>query len=109
MKPLIDALSKLLEKLFSSKTLWFVVVVAAILAAVLLLYGNGSLPIVGGCIEGDTKSDRLGLCTFIDGQKRWIGLIALVSIIMIGVKVASWVIKRLWDKLFVRPDSEPPA
>jgi hypothetical protein len=123
MKPLMDALTKLLEKLFSAKMIWFIVVVVALLASLLLWYGNGSLPIVGGC-KPDRTNDLLGLCTFIDGklaeagppptpatpgQKQRIGLILLVSIILIGVKVVLLVITWLRDKLFVRPSSEPPA
>ena len=119
---LIEALSKLLEKLFSAKTIWFIVIVAALLASLLLGYGNGSLPVVGDCrwlLLG--ASDLLGLCTFINGtntttpvtpgQKQWIGLILLVAIIMIAIKVVLlviqgliWVIKWLRDKLFVQPN-----
>ena len=176
MKPLLDALGKAIKAL--QPVLWFVVVVAALLALLLLWYGNGSLTVAGvtagGCDSG--ASDLLGLCTFINGptgvtwitattwitpttgitgttgitattgitgitptsgiaattgitgitatpgttaapgQKQWIGLILLAALILIGVKVATWVIQGLisvikWlrDKLFVQPDSKPPA
>jgi hypothetical protein len=159
MKPLIDALTKLLEKLFSAKMIWFIVVVVALLASLLLWYGNASLPLLTWGCEGrpgsptptaaatpmpaaaatpvptatatptagtiptatstPTAQDGLGLCDFINGpggQKQWIGLIALAAIIMIGIKVVTWVVQGLtwvfkWlrDKLFVPPTSGPPA
>jgi hypothetical protein len=75
MKPLIDALTKLFEKLFSAKMIWFIVVVVALLAFLLLWYGNGSLTVAGVTAAGcDSRpsltppvNDLLGLCTFING------------------------------------------
>jgi hypothetical protein len=107
---LVEAFTKLLEKLFSAKTLWLILIIAALLATFLLVYANGTLPVVGGC-KG--VNDALGLCDWVQAQQKWISLVLLVALIIIAIQVVVWifqglvwVIKWLRDKLFVQPKSQ---
>ena len=94
MKPLLDAIGKAIKAL--QPILWFVVAVAAITSVFLLLYVNGSPLLKMRCPD----SDFLHICTLLEPYKQWIGMIAIVSIIMIVVGGVLWVWQLLKPVLF---------
>jgi uncharacterized membrane protein len=97
MKPLLDALGKAIKAL--QPVLWFVVVVAAIVSVFLLLYANGISLFGMGC---PPAKDSLGICKFITDYQHWIGLIAVISIVMLVMGGALWVLKQLKSALSKR-------
>jgi hypothetical protein len=94
MKPLLDAIGKAIKAL--QPVLWFVVVVAAITSVFLLLYLNSSSLLKMGC----PAADFLHICTLLGSYEQWIGMIAVVSIIMIVVGGVLWVWQLLKPVLF---------
>jgi hypothetical protein len=90
MEKLIELLGKIIQPLLSSKTLWFIVVAAAIFTLALLLLPQ---PIL----------EPLGVWAFAQNpdNRPYIGLLALASIVLILVKAAIWVFGLLRDKFFV--------
>ena len=58
MEKLIELLGKIIQALFSSKTLWFVVVAAAILTLVLLLIADTPL-LVAARIVFETRTSTI--------------------------------------------------
>jgi hypothetical protein len=94
MEKLIKALGKILEALLKSKTVLLLLIVVAILSVAILAMTTVPPVIPGG--------DFFGLGTFASGSSRRLaGLAALVSIILILVRVVVWIIGKVREKYFV--------
>jgi hypothetical protein len=101
MDKLFETLGKILEKLLSSKTLWIIILVVAILSVAIL-----------AMTRDPAKVSELGkffaLEMFVPCEpagwkcpRTWVGLAALVSIALILAKVVIWIIGRIRERYFV--------
>ncbi len=124
MEKLIELLGKIVQALFSSKTLWFIVVTTAIFTLVLLLIANttpcdsaptptptpmlmptptgtpASTPTPTETPAPESCQDFLGVSGFAQKNKAPIGLVALVSIALILAKAVIWIVGLIKDQFF---------
>lgn len=104
MKALFETLAELLQGFLTSKTLWFVVPVAVLASLFLLLYSNGRIINNGTCLAEST--DPLGICNFIVRYQELVSLVAVISVVMLIVMLAGWLIGKIRGQLFVEPEEE---